>query len=223
MNDQDPRGIGMTSARTRDRLIATLREQGIANEPVLARIRDVPRHLFVDEALSSRAYENTVLPIGHGQTISQPYIVALMTEALIADRELPIPKVLEIGTGCGYQTAVLAGFARHIFGVERINALIRPSRHRLRLLKINNVSLRHGDGFEGWRSQAPFQGILVAAAPGAVPDALLQQLDEGGRLVIPVGASGRQELLRITRKGEDFERELLAPVSFVPLLAGQAP
>ena len=221
MNDQDPRGIGMTSARTRDRLIATLRESGITNEAVLARMRDVPRHLFVDEALASRAYENTVLPIGHGQTISQPYIVALMTEALIADRELPIPKVLEIGTGCGYQTAVLAGFARHIFGVERINALIRPSRHRLRKLKINNVSLRHGDGFEGWVSQAPFQGILVAAAPGAVPDALLEQLDEGGRLVIPVGASGRQDLLRITRRGDDFERELLGPVSFVPLLAGQ--
>jgi protein-L-isoaspartate(D-aspartate) O-methyltransferase len=188
---------------------------------VLARLRDVPRHLFVDEALASRAYENTVLPIGHGQTISQPYIVALMTEALIADRELPIPKVLEIGTGCGYQTAVLAGFARHIFGIERINALIRPSRHRLRTLKINNVSLRHGDGFEGWASQAPFQGILVAAAPGAVPDALLGQLDEGGRLIIPVGASGRQDLLCITRQGEDFERRLLGPVSFVPLLAGQ--
>jgi protein-L-isoaspartate(D-aspartate) O-methyltransferase len=221
MNDHDPRGIGMTSARTRDRLIATLRESGIRNEAVLARLRDVPRHLFVDEALASRAYENTVLPIGHGQTISQPYIVALMTEALIADRELPIPKVLEIGTGCGYQTAVLAGFARHIFGIERINALIRPSRHRLRTLKINNVSLRHGDGFEGWASQAPFQGILVAAAPGAVPDALLGQLDEGGRLIIPVGASGRQDLLCITRQGEDFERRLLGPVSFVPLLAGQ--
>jgi len=221
MNDQDPRGIGMTSARTRDRLIATLRESEITNEAVLARLRDVPRHIFVDEALSSRAYENTVLPIGHGQTISQPYIVALMTEALIADRELPIPKVLEIGTGCGYQTAVLAGFVRHIFGVERINALIRPSRHRLRKLRINNVSLRHGDGFEGWVSQAPFQGILVAAAPGAVPDALLAQLDEGGRLVIPVGASGRQDLLRITRTGDEFKRELLGPVSFVPLLAGQ--
>ena len=222
MNDQDPRGIGMTSARTRDRLIATLRESDITNEAVLGRLRDVPRHIFVDEALASRAYENTVLPIGHGQTISQPYIVALMTDALIADRELPIPKVLEIGTGCGYQTAVLAGFARHIFGVERINALIRPSRHRLRSLKINNVSLRHGDGFEGWVSQAPFQGILVAAAPGVVPDALLEQLDEeGGRLVIPVGASGRQDLLRITRRGDDFERDLLGPVSFVPLVAGQ--
>ena len=221
MNDQDPRGIGMTSARTRDRLIATLRESDITNEAVLGRLRDVPRHIFVDEALASRAYENTVLPIGHGQTISQPYIVALMTDALIADRELPIPKVLEIGTGCGYQTAVLAGFARHIYGIERINALIRPSRQRLRQLRINNVSLRHADGFEGWLSQAPFQGILVAAAPGAVPDALLAQLDEGGRLIIPVGAAGRQDLLRITRHGDEFEREQLGPVSFVPLVAGQ--
>jgi protein-L-isoaspartate(D-aspartate) O-methyltransferase len=221
MNEQDPRGIGMTSARTRDRLIATLREAGITNEAVLERIREVPRHIFVDEALASRAYENTVLPIGHGQTISQPYIVALMTEALIEGRELPIPKVLEIGTGCGYQTAVLAGFARHIYGIERINALIKLSRQRLRQLRINNVSLRHADGFEGWASQAPFQGILVAAAPESVPDALLAQLDEGGSLVIPVGESGRQDLIRITRHGEKFEREHLGAVSFVPLVAGQ--
>jgi protein-L-isoaspartate(D-aspartate) O-methyltransferase len=214
-------GIGMTSARTRDRLIATLREDGIENEAVLARMRDVPRHLFVDEALRSRAYENTVLPIGHGQTISQPYIVALMTEALIENRELPLPKVLEIGTGCGYQTAVLAPFARHIFGVERINALIKISRQRLRELRINNVSLRNADGFEGWISQAPFQGILVAAAPATVPDALLAQLDEGGRLLIPFGKAGRQSLVRITRRGDDFEQESLGAVSFVPLIAGK--
>lgn len=221
MNDRDARGIGMTSARTRDRLVATLRGQGITSEPVLERIRTVPRHMFVDEALSSRAYENTVLPIGYGQTISQPYIVALMTQALIENLELPIPKVLEIGTGCGYQTAVLAGFARHIFGIERINALLTASRERLRTLKVNNVSLRHADGFEGWLSQAPFQGILVAAAPEEVPQSLLAQLDEGGRLLIPAGPAGRQSLLRITRCGEVFEREVLSAVSFVPLISGQ--
>ena len=211
----------MTSARTRGRLIATLRDEGIRNEAVLERMREVPRHLFVDEALASRAYENTVLPIGHGQTISQPYIVALMTEALIENRELPLAKVLEIGTGCGYQTAVLAAFARHIYGVERINALIKLSRQRLRALRINSVSLRHADGFEGWVSQAPFQGILVAAAPTSVPEALLAQLDDCGRLLIPVGASGSQSLVRITRHGDDFEKEHLSAVSFVPLVAGQ--
>jgi protein-L-isoaspartate(D-aspartate) O-methyltransferase len=214
-------GIGMTSARTRDRLIATLRDQGITNEAVLDRMRHVPRHLFVDEALASRAYENTVLPIGHGQTISQPYIVALMTQALIEDRELPLPKVLEIGTGCGYQTAVLAAFARHIYGIERINALITQSRTRLRSLKINNVSLRHSDGYEGWASQAPFDAILVAAAPVEVPPALLTQLGEGGRLVIPVGPSLRQSLVRITRHGDEFNKENLSAVSFVPLIAGK--
>lgn len=221
MNAGDTRGIGMTSDRTRDRLVQILRNEGIRNEAVLERMRTVPRHVFVDEALQSRAYENTVLPIGHGQTISQPYIVALMTEALIEDRTLPIPKVLEIGTGCGYQTAILAGFARHIFGIERINALLRLSRQRLRSLRINNVSLRHADGYEGWASQAPFQGILVAAAPPEVPEALLAQLDDGGRLLIPAGTSGRQSLLRITRRGDSFERETLAAVSFVPLVGGR--
>jgi len=221
VNGIDTAGIGMTSARTRDRLVATLRDDGISSDAVLGRIREVPRHLFVDEALRSRAYENTVLPIGHGQTISQPYIVALMTEALIEDRELPLPKVLEIGTGCGYQTAVLAAFGRHIFGIERINALLKFSRQRLRELRINNVSLRNADGFDGWASQAPFQGILVAAAPHTVPDALLAQLDDGGRLLIPVGESGRQSLVRITRRGEDFEKETLSAVSFVPLIAGK--
>lgn len=221
MTGRDMGGIGMTSARTRDRLIATLREQGIADDAVLERIREVPRHVFVDEALASRAYENTVLPIGHGQTISQPYIVALMTQALIEGRELPLPKVLEIGTGCGYQTAILAGFVRHIFGVERINALIHSSRQRLRALRISNVSLRHADGFDGWISQAPFQGILVAAAPESIPEALLGQLDDGGRLLIPVGPIGRQSLIRITRRGDEFVEEKLSAVSFVPLIAGE--
>jgi protein-L-isoaspartate(D-aspartate) O-methyltransferase len=221
LNRDQIRGIGMTSARTRDRLIATLRDQGIENVAVLDRIREVPRHMFVDEALASRAYENTVLPLGYGQTISQPYVVALMTQALIEGKDLPLPRVLEIGTGCGYQTAVLGKFVRHIFGIERINALIRLSRQHLRALKMSNVSLRHADGFDGWASQAPFQGILVAAAPGAVPKALLNQLDEGGRMLIPVGASGRQSLIRITRRGDEFVEETLGAVSFVPLVAGK--
>lgn len=215
-------GIGMTSARARDRLVAVLRREGISNPAVLERIRGVPRHLFVDEALGSRAYENTVLPIGHGQTISQPYIVALMTEALIGYEGKPreLTKVLEIGTGCGYQTAVLAPFARHIYSIERVKALVDRAARNLRGLKINNVSLRHSDGSYGWPSQAPFQGILVAAAPDDVPARLLEQLDEGGRLLIPTGRRGRQALLCVTRRGAEFERTQLRPVSFVPLLEG---
>lgn len=215
-------GIGMTSARTRERLIDRLRAQGITNEAVLDRIRTVPRHLFVDEALSSHAYDDTALPIGFGQTISQPYIVALMTEALINGLEPGerIPKVLEIGTGCGYQTAVLAPFARHIYSVERIQPLLQRAKSRLRELKINNVTARHADGWRGWQSQAPFQGIIVAAAPNTVPQALLDQLDDGGRLVIPIGGSGGQKLVHITRDGDEFHERSLGLVSFVPLVEG---
>ena len=222
MKPLEHNGIGMTSARSRDRLIETLRREGISNATVLNAIRTVPRHLFVDEALASRAYENTVLPIGHGQTISQPYVVALMTEALIASEDKPreLTKVLEIGTGCGYQTAVLAPFARHVYSIERVNALVKRAAQQLKALKINNVSLRHSDGTHGWPSQAPFQGILVAAAPEHVPVRLLEQLDEGGRLLIPIGRRGRQSLLCITRRGNAFERAELRPVSFVPLLEG---
>jgi protein-L-isoaspartate(D-aspartate) O-methyltransferase len=222
MSDQQRDGIGMTSARTRDRLILTLRREGINDPDVLSVIRSVPRHLFVDEALASRAYENTVLPLGHGQTISQPLVVALMTQSLISGQERPLAKVLEIGTGCGYQTAVLAAFARHVYGIERVLPLLKRSKQHLRALRINNVSLRHGDGAQGWVSQAPFQGILVAAAPERIPDALLMQLDDGGRLLIPIGRSGRQSLLSITRQGNEFRREVLGPVSFVPLLEGTA-
>lgn len=210
----------MTSARTRDRLIAALERQGIDNTQVLEAMRSVPRHMFVDEALGSRAYENTVLPIGHGQTISQPYIVALMTQALIADPPSPIAKVLEIGSGCGYQTAVLARFARHVFSVERIGPLVRRARENMRALGIQNVSMRHADGTNGWPSQAPFHGILIAAAPEAVPDRLLEQLDDGARLIMPAGVMGRQELISITRKGDEFVRQSLIPVSFVPMLSG---
>ena len=211
-------GIGMTSARTRDRLIARLREQGIADPRVLERIRSVPRHVFMDEALASRAYEDTALPIGHGQTISQPYIVARMTEALL---EGGTPrKVLEIGTGCGYQTAVLAPLVATLYSVERIAALQLRARQVLRDLRISNVFMRHGDGFEGWPPYAPYDGILVAAAAMAVPPALLEQLGNGGRLVMPVGPDREQRLVRVTRRGDHLEREVLGPVTFVPLLQG---
>mgnify|MGYP001401591717 FL=1 len=211
-------GIGMTSARTRERLIQRLVEQGIRDPRVLDRIRNVPRHLFVDEALSSRAYEDTALPIGHGQTISQPYVVARMTEAVTLGG---VPdKVLEIGTGCGYQTAVLAPLVGKLYSIERIEALLDRAKEHLKELGIRNVRFKHGDGNEGWPSQAPFDAILVAAAPHAVPQKLLDQLGEGGRLVAPIGPEGRQELLRLTRRGDQYLRERLGLVSFVPLLGG---
>jgi protein-L-isoaspartate(D-aspartate) O-methyltransferase len=212
------KGIGMTSARTRERLVQRLVEQGIRDARVLDRIRNVPRHLFVDEALASRAYEDTALPIGHGQTISQPYVVARMTEAITIGGTPD--KVLEIGTGCGYQTAVLAPLAGRIYSIERIETLLERAKERLRDLGIRNVRFKHGDGSEGWPSQAPFDGILLAAAPHALPKKLLDQLAEGGRLVAPVGPEGRQELLRMTRRGDQFLRERLGYVSFVPLLGG---
>lgn len=221
MNGIERNGIGMTSARTRERLIERLRAEGIRNPAVLDRVRAVPRHLFVDEALASRAYEDTALPIGFGQTISQPYIVAAMTEALIEGTEgKKLTRVLEIGTGCGYQTAVLAPLVQHIYSVERIQALLQRARGVLASLRIPNVSLRHADGWHGWRSQAPFQAILVAAAPELVPPELYEQLDEGGRMVIPIGARGHQTLLRVTRAGGEFRREELLPVSFVPFVEG---
>lgn len=217
MNDRA--GIGMTSARTRDRLVQRLREQGIRSEAVLERIRNVPRHLFVDEALASRAYEDTALPIGHGQTISQPYIVARMTEALLED--FSGESVLEIGTGCGYQTAVLAPLVRRIYSVERIRELLVKTRQRLRDLDIYNVQFRPGDGWEGWPKYAPYDGIVVAAAASVLPQKLLDQLAPGGRLVLPVGPSGRQELTLVTRHEDRFEQVSLGAVSFVPLVAGR--
>lgn len=218
MNVMRHSGIGMTSARTRDRLVQRLREQGIHDLRVLERIRTVPRHIFVDEALASRAYEDTALPIGWGQTISQPYIVALMTQALLAGGSLE--KVLEVGFGCGYQTAVLAPFAQKIFSLERVEPLVPRARQLLKELQIRNVKLRHADGMKGWPTQAPFDGIIVAAAPLTVPENLVQQLAVGGRLVVPVGPDGRQQLLRITRRDSGIHREVLGAVSFVPMLAG---
>jgi protein-L-isoaspartate(D-aspartate) O-methyltransferase len=218
MADLRLEGIGMTSARTRDRLVQRLREQGISNPAVLERIRNVPRHIFVDEALGSRAYEDTALPIGFGQTISQPYIVARMTEALLEGE--PADNVLEVGTGCGYQTAVLAALVKRLSTIERIEPLLTRARERLRELGVRNVRFRHGDGSLGWKAHAPFDGILVAAAPLAVPDPLLKQLKVGGRLIVPIGPEGHQQLVRFTRREQRIEREPLGPVAFVPLLGG---
>ena len=218
MADLRLEGIGMTSARTRDRLVQRLRDQGIANLAVLERIRNVPRHIFVDEALGSRAYEDTALPIGFGQTISQPYIVARMTEALL-DAAAP-DNVLEVGTGCGYQTAVLAPLVKRVSTIERIETLLTRARGRLKELGVRNVRFRHGDGSLGWKAHAPFDGILVAAAPLTVPEALLKQLKVGGRLIVPIGPEGQQQLVRLTRREQRVERENLGPVAFVPLLGG---
>ena len=218
MNEQRLSGVGMTSARTRDRLVQRLIEQGIRNREVLECIRSTPRHLFIDEALSSRAYEDTALPIGFGQTISQPYIVARMTEALLEVG--PLHNVLEVGTGCGYQTAILAALVPRLHSIERIEALHLRAQQRLQELGATHVRLRHGDGYEGWRANAPYDGVLVAAAPPEVPEALLRQLAPGGRLVMPVGDDRKQVLLRVTRRDGGYEREMLGPVSFVPLQSG---
>ena len=211
-------GIGMTSARTRERLIQRLMEQGIRDPRVLDRIRNVPRHLFMDEAIASRAYEDTALPIGFGQTISQPYVVARMTEAVTVGGTPE--RVLEIGTGCGYQTAVLAPLVGKLYSIERIAPLLDKARQRVRKLGLKNVRFKHADGAEGWKSMAPFDAILVAAAPHAVPMKLLEQLKDGGRLVAPIGPEGQQELLRLTRRGDQYMRERLGFVSFVPLVGG---
>ncbi len=195
-----------------------LRAEGIRDERVLEAIREVPRHIFVDEALSSRAYEDTALPIGAGQTISQPYVVARMTEALLAGGLLN--RVLEVGTGCGYQTAILARFAVEVYSIERIESLLSQARQRMHDLNIRNVHMRHGDGEKGWQEHAPFDGILVAAAPATVPAALIHQLGDGGRLVIPLGHGGAQDLKLITRLGDQLEEQILERVAFVPMVSG---
>lgn len=213
-------GIGMTSRRTRKRLIERLRGEGVRSEAVLDAMNETPRHLFVDEALASRAYEDTALPIGYGQTISQPYVVARMTEALLRDG--PLNKVLEIGTGSGYQAAVIARVAAMVFTVERIEALATKARKRFRQLDLRNVRVKHDDGKLGWPECGPYDGIIATAAPTAIPAALLEQLAEGGRMVIPVGGAGVQELQLITRTGGTCEQEILEAVSFVPMLTGNS-
>jgi protein-L-isoaspartate(D-aspartate) O-methyltransferase len=218
MGDSSHRGIGMTSQRTRERLIQRLGEAGITHPEVLRVMRELPRHLFVDEALASRAYEDSALPIGHGQTISQPYTVARMTQALLEWG--PCLTVLEVGTGCGYQTAVLASLVRRVYSIERIQDLQRQAERRLAALKLRNVRYRHADGHLGWPEYAPYDGILVTAAPRAVPRALAQQLAPRGCMVLPLGEDDRQSLVRVTRTEEGFAKEVLESVSFVPLLGG---
>jgi protein-L-isoaspartate(D-aspartate) O-methyltransferase len=209
-------GMGMTSWRTRERLCKRLQARGIHNQQVLESIGNVPRHLFVDEALASRAYEDIALPLMHGQTISQPYIVARMTEALLEEGRLR--KVLEIGTGSGYQTAILAQLVDEVFSIEQQPELHQRAHKRLAQLNIENVRLRLGDGYLGWREQAPFDGILITAAPSTIPPLLYEQLALAGRMVVPVGTSGAQQLLLIKKTLQEMEIRFLEPVSFVPLI-----
>jgi len=208
----------MTSLRTRERMLVRLREQGIKDEVVLSAISTIPRHIFVDEALSIRAYEDVSLPIGYGQTISQPYIVARMSEILRNGQ--PLQKVLEIGTGCGYQTAVLSRLAKEVYSVERIRPLVMKARGHLRELKCINVKLDHADGNMGLPQLAPFDAIIVTAAASHIPQDLLEQLAIGGRLVIPVGTD-EQILYLVERISQlDYRQTKLEPVKFVPLLGG---
>ncbi len=220
MKPSSIRGIGMTSQRTRERLVQRLREEGVRNPIVLEAVRTTPRHLFVDEALESRAYDDIALPIGHGQTISQPYIVARMTELVLGS--IVPDKVLEIGTGSGYQTALLAQLVPRVYTVERLGALLQSARRKLNSLQLRNVRFRHGDGAAGWIEHAPYPAILVTAAPETLPMGLLEQLEQGGRLVLPLGQRRAQVLSVITRTTEGYDQVDLEPVSFVPLLGGMS-
>lgn len=216
----ESQGIGMTSQRTRDRLVQRLQQKGIRDPRVLEAMRTVPRHLYVDEALASRAYEDVALPIGHSQTISQPYIVARMTEMMIGKGPLP-KKVLEVGTGSGYQAAILSTIVEDVYTVERIEPLYKKARRRFVAMGMRNVHCKLSDGSWGWEGYAPYDAIIVTAAAPQIPEALLQQLAPGGRLIIPVGLQNNaQELLLITRTNEGFEQRKLEDVSFVPLVSG---
>lgn len=218
MSKVDLHGIGMTSRRTRERLIQRLIDQGIDNMAVLEVMRTTPRHLFLDEAMAHRAYEDTALPIGHQQTLSQPYIVARMTELILSGGA---PKrVLEIGSGSGYQTAILAQLVDEVYAVERIKPLLDKARKRMRQLKLRNVQMSHADGTLGLPERGPFDAILAAAAPERIPEELLEQLAVGGKLVMPVGEQGMQQLVRVVRHPDGFEREVIEPVRFVPLRPG---
>jgi len=216
-------GIGMTSQRTRNRLVDRLREKGILDETVLSAIASVPRHIFIDEALAHRAYEDTALPIGQNQTISQPFVVALMTQALMNG---PRSRVMEVGTGSGYQTAILASYMGsggqidRLYTIERHAALTERARERLDAMGRYNIRYRHGDGYQGWPEEGPFDGIIVTAAPPMVPGALIEQLAPGGRLVLPVGGESSQELRLIDRTEEGIVSETVEQVRFVPLVKG---
>ncbi len=212
------RGIGMTSQRTRERLVERLRLRGISDPRVIEAIRDTPRHIFVDEALASRAYEDTALPIGHGQTISQPFIVALMTQTLLEKQ--PLTNVLEIGTGSGYQTAILAQLVKRVYTVERIESLLGLARARLRALRLKNAHPHHCDGGMGLPQYAPYDGIIVTAAPEYIPESLIEQLSIGGHLILPYGRRNQQQLVRVVRTTSGYKTERLETVSFVPLLGG---
>ncbi|MEM1143828.1 MAG: protein-L-isoaspartate(D-aspartate) O-methyltransferase [Pseudomonadota bacterium] len=221
-NSQRIAGIGMTSQRTRERLIQRLQEQGIQHPAVLDALRQIPRHLFLDEAMAHRAYEDTALPIGYQQTLSQPYIVARMSELLLGDTQpagYRAMKILEIGSGSGYQSAVLASMVGEVFALERIKPLLLAARKRMRQLKLRNVQMRHADGLEGWHAQAPFDGILIAAAPDRIPQTLLSQLVPGGRMVLPLG-SRSQKLVVIEQGEQGFAQREIESVRFVPLLPG---
>jgi len=217
---QDIRGVGMTSQRTRNRLVQRLREQGIKSEAILDVINSTPRHLFIDEALAHRAYEDNSLPIGFNQTISQPFVVARMTESLLAGGKLE--RVLEIGTGSGYQTSILSQLVTRVYTVERIQGLLDKAKTTLRAVGARNVQFKYDDGNVGWSERGPFDGIIVTASPSHIPEELLQQLVIGGRLLIPVGAGTRQKLLLVKRTEEGFDQEVLENVTFVPLLSGKS-
>lgn len=211
-------GIGMTSQRTRDRLVARLKEKGIKSEDVLEVMANTPRHIFVDEALSHKAYEDTALPIGYNQTISQPYTVARMTEIILQNG--PLESVLEIGTGCGYQTLVLSQLVQRVYSVERIAPLQQKAKERMQLLRINNVRFQHSDGNWGWPEEGPFDAIISCAAPESIPMELVNQLKVGGCLLMPVGPDGKQMLHLLIREEEGVSKRVIEPANFVPMLSG---
>ena len=217
---RDAKGIGMTSQRTRSRMVQRLREKGIRDERVLGAMAQVPRHLFVEEALASRAYEDTALPIGFSQTISQPYVVARMIELVLQDQKAG--SVLEVGTGCGYQAAVLAQIFPEVYSIERIKALLERARLNLLALRLKNLRLAHGDGYAGLEKAAPFQSIIVAAAARQVPESLLRQLAPGGRMILPLHEKAGQRLVLYERSGRGFLESELDPVRFVPMEMGKA-
>jgi len=219
-NELNLNGVGMTSQRTRDRLVQRLREQGIMDERILDVINSTPRHAFIDEALAHRAYEDIALPIGFNQTISQPYIVARMTEVLLSDG--PLSRVLEIGTGSGYQAAVLAQLTDSVFTVERISGLLAKAVSRFKLLGLRNIQYKHADGGMGWPEKGPYDGIIVTASPRRIPDELIGQLAEGGRMVVPLGNGDHQQLTLVSNSADGVTSEVLEAVKFVPLQGGKS-